>query len=223
VAKDTIINKFEGVRPILSPDNKHMVNIYYNRENYTDFFKIIIYDLFSNTLISSVSLGQYIYKFRYSNDGKNIVAVNISKKGSVEIWDAFSGIKKYSYNIPLLAYDGVASSNDGKYVSTFSGQNLFLLGQRFTSIHEEKNSIFTNIYPNPSTGFVKIDFDLQNSELVVLRITDNAGAVINTINLGLLEPGNNSYRYDVSGLAGGVYYITLQGGIELGSYRFVKE
>ena len=56
-----------------------------------------------------------------------------------------------------------------------------------------------------------------------MKISDNTGRNLNSVNLGYLEKGNNIYEFNASALSIGIYYITIQGSSFLKTYKLVKE
>ncbi|MCB9261946.1 MAG: Omp28-related outer membrane protein [Flavobacteriales bacterium] len=66
-----------------------------------------------------------------------------------------------------------------------------------------------NIYPNPATNNVNVEFDLTGSSNVEVKVLNTNGQELSTENLGNLSQGSNSATIDVSNLAAGVYYIQL--------------
>lgn len=67
-------------------------------------------------------------------------------------------------------------------------------------------------YPNPVKTYTTIDFDLPESENVQLHILSMQGAVIESIDLGYLFSGKNSYIYNASRLGSGVYIYRIRYG-----------
>ena len=222
LANGSILKMYEGTYPKYSPDNIHFANLFYEYDGPTVHYYLRIYDLSNTTPLFTIPMGTGTFDFCYSPDGIYIVTGSSSYgKYNVEIWDANSGQKKYVYSLPEYNYTSVAWSNDGKNISAINGY-LYLLRHNYTSVLD-KNLLVTTVYPNPSTGTVKIDFNLQNTELVTFRITDNIGTNINTTNLGLIESGYNSYSHNISALSSGVYFITLQSNSFSQTYKLVKK
>jgi hypothetical protein len=65
-----------------------------------------------------------------------------------------------------------------------------------------------SVYPNPTYGYITIDFQQTLSEQVKVEITDMNGKLIlsNTI-----SPGINSVEFDLINIKNGLYFITLSG------------
>ena len=83
---------------------------------------------------------------------------------------------------------------------------------KYTNIGD--GSLMQNI-PNPATGRTRIDFQMQETVAVVLKIFSSNGAVVETLLDGseVLKGGQYSVDFDVSNFPSGVYYYTIQAGI----------
>jgi len=83
---------------------------------------------------------------------------------------------------------------------------------KYTNIGD--GSLMQNV-PNPARGRTRIDFQIQETVPVVLKIFSSNGAVAETLLDGseVLKGGQYSVDFDVSGFPSGVYYYTIQAGI----------
>lgn len=68
--------------------------------------------------------------------------------------------------------------------------------------------------PNPISGTGLIEFELQKSMPVTLRLFNSLGGSVMTLADGWREAGMNRVAFDVSALPGGLYYYTLKAGEE---------
>jgi hypothetical protein len=67
----------------------------------------------------------------------------------------------------------------------------------------------TNVYPNPTSGLVNVDFTLNSSSDVSLEVIDVTGKVIYTNNAGVLANGSNSLSINANSFQAGVYYVNV--------------
>ncbi|MES2765369.1 MAG: choice-of-anchor D domain-containing protein [Bacteroidota bacterium] len=83
---------------------------------------------------------------------------------------------------------------------------------KYTNIGD--GSLMQNV-PNPATGHTRIDFQMQETVPVVLKIFSSNGAFVETLLDGseVLKGGQYSVDFDVSNFPSGVYYYTIQAGI----------
>ncbi|MDA3844257.1 MAG: CotH kinase family protein [Candidatus Kapabacteria bacterium] len=79
-------------------------------------------------------------------------------------------------------------------------------------------------YPNPFSQFTTINYELKESAHVTLNIFDIFGSKTATLIDARLSAGKHQAAFDGSGLAGGVYYYTLQvgGAVESGEVLLVR-
>lgn len=86
------------------------------------------------------------------------------------------------------------------YQSCYSSFTLGIAEQ-----HPEK--MISNYYPNPANNKVNFDFSLTQSEKVSLTIVNNLGQNIKTLDLGMVQSGNQSISVDVNELESGIYFF----------------
>lgn len=74
--------------------------------------------------------------------------------------------------------------------------------QEFTGIDAVDATVGSSVYPNPTNGNITVSF--SEEDFFFVEITDVLGRVRG------LEKGRTNIKADLSGLAGGVYYITIK-------------
>jgi L-ascorbate metabolism protein UlaG (beta-lactamase superfamily) len=67
-------------------------------------------------------------------------------------------------------------------------------------------------YPNPFNPSTQIDFALQKSSFVSLKIFDALGREISTLVSGYLSEGNHTRHWNAGSMQSGVYFYRLQAG-----------
>ncbi|MDO8999493.1 MAG: T9SS type A sorting domain-containing protein [Bacteroidota bacterium] len=77
------------------------------------------------------------------------------------------------------------------------------------------------IYPNPTSGKLNVMLSNTKSENVSIKIINNIGQIVKTINLGNATDINN--QLDLSGLASGVYFVKTTIGNSSSSKKLIKE
>ena len=123
----------------------------------------------------------------------------------------------------LRGYKFASISPNGEYICTLTAGIIFLFGAKYSSINDITKSIIKIISPNPTTGMIKIDFNLTKTELVNTLISNYAGQTIQTINIGLKEAGVNSFDYNTTQLTSGLYFITIKTSTISETYKLIKE
>lgn len=85
---------------------------------------------------------------------------------------------------------------------------LNLVKENLTSVDKIDNAIETNIYPNPTTDFVNIDLNLNESrEYVIISIFNNDGKLVKAEKYEQISKRNISLN--VSDLPAGIYNLRL--------------
>jgi hypothetical protein len=80
------------------------------------------------------------------------------------------------------------------------------------SIHDTQTEEFEyNLFPNPSSGDVRIEFNLISDDNVTISLFDtNANFVGEILNTVTLEKGKHSFAYDGNNLSNGMYICTIK-------------
>jgi hypothetical protein len=84
---------------------------------------------------------------------------------------------------------------------------------------ETKNDF--EIYPNPVSDKLFIDFDSQDFDNTELLIYNTAGQIIINTQQNF-SPGQNTFRIDVSNLPKGVYFVKITGEKTYETKKFIK-
>ncbi len=96
----------------------------------------------------------------------------------------------------------------GLWVALNTGGNLVPLPLT-TSIEENNFVNSINVFPNPASEFVQVNFDLINSASVSIQLFDALGKEILNKQLGQLSPGNFNSSIDVLNLSSGLYNLSI--------------
>src|SRR6185369_8916331 len=91
----------------------------------------------------------------------------------------------------------------------WSVDNLFIQ-QAPTGIEQETFIANMEVFPNPTTGKLKIQFGLKESTSLSVDILDAKGNSIQRNDGAYLSAGNHEKEIDLSGESTGVYFIKLK-------------
>jgi len=126
----------------------------------------------------------------------------------------FRGIPDYEWD-EWFAY-GIGVVKRQLYGIVFS--EWLLLDEQITSLSTQPQNLGLNTfklmqnYPNPFNPTTTIEFDLQKSSEVTLKLYNILGEEVVTLVSDRLSSGSYSYEWDASPLASGVYLYRLQAG-----------
>jgi hypothetical protein len=81
-------------------------------------------------------------------------------------------------------------------------------------------SMDAQVYPNPTTGDITLEFNAADQDHYQIRVMDFSGRTID-VNEGTATMGLNRYRYDLSGLAQGIYLVRVERAGEVQVLRVV--
>ena len=70
------------------------------------------------------------------------------------------------------------------------------------------NKLDIKVYPNPTNNFINIDFNLQNSEKITLKLMTILGQIIQEISVNKSN-GFNNETIDLSNQSSGIYFISV--------------
>lgn len=88
-----------------------------------------------------------------------------------------------------------------------------LIGWRSTDeVKSETETSLTEIYPNPASDFVTIEFALAQQGEVTLEVYDLTGRFVTVIKHDVFEAETNEVIWDASVLTQGIYFIKMKAG-----------
>jgi Secretion system C-terminal sorting domain len=70
--------------------------------------------------------------------------------------------------------------------------------------------VIETAFPNPTRGAIQVTFSLGNVHYVRLTLHNAIGQQVHSEVLGLLPVGQHRFSHDLSGLASGIYFISLK-------------
>ncbi len=86
----------------------------------------------------------------------------------------------------------------------------------------QTNFGINNVYPVPATNVVAVSFTNPTATTSHIRIYNLAGVLVHETNFNTIA-GSNTARFDVADYAAGMYFISINNGIESTTSRFVKK
>ena len=78
------------------------------------------------------------------------------------------------------------------------------------------------VYPNPVSEMVKIAYTSEDEQAVSIQITDMTGKTVLWVPDTDLQTGSNLINVDISSLAPGTYYVSVQTGETVVVKKIVK-
>jgi hypothetical protein len=112
--------------------------------------------------------------------------------------------KRAFYRLRLVDHDG-----------SFEYSNVVLLERTKT------NFGFVNVYPVPTNGEVKVDYQVEEAQPLTFKVIDVLGRVLD-VKYTTAAQGVNSTTFDLSNYANAVYMITMENGTRKTVFKVVK-
>lgn len=72
------------------------------------------------------------------------------------------------------------------------------------------NEFSLNVYPNPCSSEIYLDFALNHSERIRIHLFNSNGQPITALNNGEMQSGKHQLRFDLSAYPQGIYWISIQ-------------
>lgn len=80
-------------------------------------------------------------------------------------------------------------------------------------------SMDIKLYPNPASQYIDLLLTYKSGKSTSLKVYSITGSLIDQKVLGDIE----SYRYDLKNIKNGTYFIEINSGNKIGTYRFIKQ
>jgi hypothetical protein len=85
-----------------------------------------------------------------------------------------------------------------------------------------KNNSTLKVFPNPANNQISFTNDFNTATTASVRITDIAGRVVKSMDLGKQNAGAKTYNVDIADLNSGMYYIELVTEATRSISKFIK-
>ena len=112
--------------------------------------------------------------------------------------------------LKVTVIDTTALTKDVNHPTLHSFSVVWNINYSPTGIAEISPQMEYSIYPNPSSDFINLKYNLLEGADVILSVVDAAGKKILSKNLGKQAPGEYLHEVDVRELNAGNYFLTIQ-------------
>jgi hypothetical protein len=158
------------------------------------------------------------------------LSVSVSRSGSSATATPSGGTSPYTYLWSTGARTATVSglvSGIVYSVRVTDRNGCTVTGYTAASREEDPNffqqqSMDAKVYPNPTTGDLTLEFNAADQDHYRINVLDFSGRIID-VTEGTATMGLNTYRYDLSGLAKGIYLVRVERAGEVQVLRLVLE
>jgi hypothetical protein len=131
------------------------------------------------------------------------------------------------HSVSLSAYQGetiylafIHTSADDNLIAV---DDILVMGTGNASIEDNDLNASLNVFPNPATDMISVDYTLNKTAEVVVEITDVTGKEILHENRGVQIAGQHAFDHDVTNLPAGTYTISINTNDNRATKTFVKQ
>jgi hypothetical protein len=126
-------------------------------------------------------------------------------------------------SIQLSGYSAVNANSEDPDASNDNGQTIVKWNCSATGINGlAKNNGTLKVFPNPANNQISFTNDFTTTTTASVRITDIAGRVVKSMDLGKQNAGAKTYNVDIADLNNGMYYIELVTEATRSISKFIK-
>jgi hypothetical protein len=129
-----------------------------------------------------------------------------------------SGRQQYQFTDPEITSLGASIIYYRLRQTDFDGKAAY---SRIIALTIDKSSLVL-LYPNPVSNQANVTITVDRSEKILARVVSQSGAVVKQYTWSATS-GSSSYSIDVSTLAKGIYYLSLQGETITKTFKFIKD
>ncbi|MBL7887973.1 MAG: T9SS type A sorting domain-containing protein [Bacteroidia bacterium] len=118
------------------------------------------------------------------------------------------------FSIALDAYAGqkifIAFLHDSHDDNLMELDDVMIRGDHSVGINENKLDLGLNLFPNPATDNVQVNYELSAETTVTITVYDLTGKLVNTISKGNQAQGRHFAFINTAEMAKGFYTVTVQ-------------
>jgi GxGYxYP putative glycoside hydrolase C-terminal domain/GxGYxY sequence motif in domain of unknown function N-terminal/Secretion system C-terminal sorting domain len=124
-------------------------------------------------------------------------------------------VNVWTHNVDSILYTISMLDSSVRVVSPDAFVKLFEAGVTCESANAIKpvaaDVVAMQCFPNPASGNIKVTFELPQTLNADLSIINLCGQNVATITTGNISAGRHQYDVNITGLANGIYFISLKG------------
>jgi len=144
-----------------------------------------------------------------------VINTNIARTYSLTLnpaWDK----SKMEFVVFMNYYDASTGENAREILNV----NHIKYDQLVVGVEENDLAISKlGIHPNPTSGNLNVNFELEQSENVTIEVLDLLGKSVSVQNFGTLVSGAQKLNMDLSDLNSGIYFVKINAGNKVSTQK----
>ncbi len=161
------------------------------------------------TYVQNTTTGSREFTFTNTTDEKGFPTTYMWDFGVTSANDDTTSVKNPvytfpasgTYNVRLIAIGQVGTDTITKTITVIP-----------TAVNEANFEVRNfRVYPNPTDNYVNVSFNLKQTQLVNVMVTDISGRIVTTIPASTYTEGANDLVIDTQHLGNGMYFVTIAG------------
>lgn len=170
---------------------------------------------FPGTEIDDLTYGNF--SSSYASFPPQNVEIDVTNDDGTVVVDSFSATLSLAGGAAVTAFaSGFLDDSQGAEFGLFAalpinlgGRYVIPLPKLVTFINEASVFSSLNMYPNPTSDLLRIDYNLKESNDFEIRLVDVNGKIMSAKDLGTVPAGNDRVEFNVSGLSSGTYFVQM--------------
>ncbi len=181
-----------------------------NADNFSNF-NVVLFDAAQMTGLSSTSGDTVFANFVFSTGfvhGQDATYIDNTDGGNSHVGQLrpfMVSLAAYANQNVYIAFIG--NSTDDNLISL---DDVMIRGTLYNSINENKTDLALNLFPNPATDNVQVNYTISSETNVTVSVYDVTGKMISTVSEGNASQGRHFAHINTADLAKGFYTVTVQ-------------
>jgi len=166
---------------------------------------------FMKRITSSAAISSYAAKFDANGNSVWAKTVLISNKPGSTI--ALMALEEIGSQLVAYYSYKVDSAHNHQSKGQLYGQNIYNNGSIGVGVEEIVATSFPmNVFPNPASDYVSVDFQLESSSILNASLWSSDGRMIRTWEYSKAPTGHSQLLFDVKGIPDGFYILKVLDG-----------
>jgi hypothetical protein len=174
---------------------------------------VVIMDAHTHQILKEIpGWGNSIIGMSFSPESQLFAYSYATHEEAVQIINLYDMEVKYKFFFDPHGYHLIVPSisNNARYLAGYNSKTLYLYDFSKTVGIEEVPEEIDTIYPNPTNGFLNIDFFNPIDQIVEFNLYDLQGIKLSNIKSQFYPQGQTHEEFTIGNYAPGTYFLKLE-------------